>query len=101
MKLFGKKGEHKSKESVVKGNSLGASGFTLGVLGVISLGYFGVIVSIVGFIFCFIQQKNKSTKLAKAGLIINVIGIILSILWIVYFAPILANYLENGTFPTA
>jgi hypothetical protein len=87
------------KESMVKGHSFGASGFTLGVLSVISLGIFGVIMSIVGFIFCFVQQKKKPTKLGKAGLIINVTGLILSIVWIIYLAPMLANYLN--TLPTA
>lgn len=101
MKLFKKRGEHKSKESIVKGNSFGASGFTLGILSVISLGVFGVILSVIGFIFCFVQQRKKPTKLGKTGLVINVVGLILSILWIVYFAPMLANYLQNGTFPTA
>jgi hypothetical protein len=87
------------KESMVKGHSFGASGFTLGVLSIISLGIFGVVMSIVGFIFCFIQQKKKPTKLGKAGLIINVTGLILSIVWIIYLAPMLANYLN--TLPTA
>ncbi len=98
MKWFKKR---EGKESIVKGHSFGASGFTLGVLSIISLGIFGVILSIIGFIFCFVQQKQKPTKLGKAGLVINGVGLILSLLWIFYFAPMLANYLQNGAFPTA
>jgi hypothetical protein len=95
--------EKREKESKVKGNSFGASGFTLGVLSVVSFGIVGIIISIVGFIFCFIQQKKKPTKLGKIGLIINVAGFILSIVYIVYFAPMLAQYLQslNTSFPAA
>ncbi len=95
--------EKKVKESKVKGNSFGASGFTLGVISILSFGLIGMIMSIVGFIFCFIQQKKKPTKLGKAGLILNIVGFILSIVYLVYFAPILAQYLQNlnTSFPQA
>jgi hypothetical protein len=95
--------EKRSGESKVKGNSLGASGFTLGILSIISFGLIGIVISIVGFIFCFIQQKKKPTKLGKAGLIVNIAGLILSIVYLVYFAPMLAQYLQslNTSFPAA
>jgi hypothetical protein len=95
--------EKKVKESKVKGNSLGASGFTLGVLSILSFGLIGMFMAIVGFIFCFIQQKKKPTKLGKAGLILNIIGFVLSIIYLVYLAPLLAQYLQNlnSSFPTA
>jgi len=89
------------KELKIKGNSLGASGFTLGILSIVSLGIFGVAMSIPGFIFCFIQQKNKPTKLGKAGLILNIIGFILSIVWIFYFAPMVSEWLQLNSFPSA
>jgi len=95
MKLF-KKREHKDKESMVKGNSFGASGFTLGVLSILFSGVYGVVFSIVGFVLCFIQQRNKPTKLGKAGLILNGIGLVFSILWIFYLAPILADYINSA-----
>jgi len=96
--------EKREKESKIKGNSLGASGFTLGILSIISFGLIGIIMAIVGFIFCFIQQKKRPTKLAKVGLIINVAGVILSIVYLVYFAPMLAHYLQSlntSSFPAA
>ncbi len=89
------------KEMKIKGNSLGSSGFTLGLLSILFTGLFGIPMSIVGFIFCFIQQKNKPSKLGKAGLILSVIGFILSIVWIAYLAPIFSDYLQNGVFPTS
>ena len=93
-----KKGER--KEIKIKGNSLGASGFTLGIVSIWFMGYYGIVISILAFIFCFIQQKKKPTKLGKAGLILSIIGFALSILWIFYFAPMLTSYLEqSGAFP--
>ncbi|NMB66627.1 hypothetical protein GYA25_01035 [Candidatus Woesearchaeota archaeon] len=82
--------EEKSKESQkIVGNSLGASGFTLSIVGLFSLGVFGAIASFIGFIFCFIQQRNKKTKLGKAGMIINIIAFVLSVLWIFVIYPVI------------
>jgi multisubunit Na+/H+ antiporter MnhG subunit len=88
--------ENKAKPSKVQANSFGASGFTLGILSLISLGLFGVITSIVGFIFCFIQQKNKKTKLGKAGMIVNAIAFVLSLLWIFVIAPMLSGLIQKA-----
>lgn len=87
------------RESRVKGNSFGASGFTLGIMSILSLGYIGIIMSVLGFFFCYVQWKGKKTKLAKAGLIINIIGFVISILWIVYLAPLFTSYIQQ--LPTA
>jgi len=85
----------KSVGPKVKGNSLGASGFTLGIISILSLGYIGIIMSVLGFFFCYIQLKGKKTRLAKAGLIINIIGLAVSILWIVYLAPMFSSYIQG------
>ncbi len=92
--------EKKSGEPKIKGNSLGASGFTLGVVALISLGWFGVIVSLVGLGLCIVQQKNKKTKLGKAGIIINLIALVFSIVFIFYLAPIIAEWMTSQ-FPSA
>ncbi len=90
------------KKDMVKSNSFGSSGFTLGVLSIISLGIFGVVLSIVGFIFCLVQQMKKPTKLAKAGLIVNGAGLILSLVWIFYFSPRLDELMNQiNSFPSA
>ncbi|MCK9596809.1 hypothetical protein M0R19_06490 [Candidatus Pacearchaeota archaeon] len=86
----------KRGESIVKGNSFGASGFTLGVLGILSLGLIGVILSVIGFIFCLIQQLKKPTKLGKAGIIVSILGIILSLLWIFVIAPLANTWLQQS-----
>ena len=58
------------------GEGLGISGFTLGIMSIIMAGWLGLILSIVGFSFCMVQQKKHKTKLGKAGMVIGVIGFI-------------------------
>jgi len=82
----------KKEESKIKGNSLGASGFTIAIFSIISLGMLGVILAITGFIFCLFQQKYKHTKLGKAGLILSIIGFVLSLIWLFYLGPIISEY---------
>ena len=86
----------KSKVSKIQGNSLGASGFTLSMLAILSWGYMGIVCSLVGFVLCFIQQKNKKTKLGKAGLIISIIAFVLSWLWILVLLPLVVQYLQQS-----
>lgn len=75
------------------GESLGLSGFTLGVLSIVFLGLNGILISIISFIFCAVQQKKNPTKIGKVGLILSVIGFTLNVLVIVvsimYLAPLL------------
>lgn len=84
------------------GEALGISGFTLGIAGYFSLLFMTVLslaFFITGLVFCIIQQKRKPTKLGKMGLIINIIGIIATIvLWIVlvvYLYPLIQEQLQN------
>ncbi|MEK6827180.1 MAG: hypothetical protein AABX99_01725 [Nanoarchaeota archaeon] len=96
--------EKKVKESKVKGNSLGASGFTLGVFSILSPGLMGMIMAIIGSMFCFTQQKNKPTKLGKAGLILNIVGFILSavyLIWVFFFGGLQFFQSLNTSFPKA
>lgn len=75
------------------GEGLGIAGFTLSILGILLAGVNGILLSIISFVFCMIQQKKNPHKLAKVGLIISVIAFILNIVIIVvsliYLAPIL------------
>ena len=75
------------------GEGLGIAGFTLGVLSIILAGYLGLLVSIVGFIFCMVQQKKHKTGLGKAGLILNIIGFAFSIFAITYLIPLMEKML--------
>jgi len=67
---------------------LGISGFTLGIMGIIFAGWIGMIICIIGLIFSFVQQKRHKMKIAKVGVILNIIGIVLSIAVIVLYAKI-------------
>lgn len=78
--MKGKKEDKKNDEG------LGISGFTLGVLSIILAGWIGIGTSIVGFIFCKIQQKDNPIKLGKMGIILNIIGFIVSIIFIVLYS---------------
>ena len=75
-----------------KTDGLGVSAFTLGVLGIIFAGTYGVIISIAGLIFSIVQQKRHKTKMGKTALILNIIGIVLGIVAVILyykFAPLL------------
>ena len=76
------------KEGV--GDGLGVSGFTLGVLSIVFAGVLGIIIAIVGGIFCFVQQKNKKMKIAKIGLILNIIGFVVSIAFLLLYSTVIA-----------
>ena len=84
------------KESL--GDALGISGFTLGVLSIVFAGWMGLVVAVVGTAFCFAQQKKKKIRIAKLGLILNVIGFIVSILFIFLYATVIAP-LIGESFP--
>jgi len=79
------------------GEGLGISGFTLGILSIVLAGYIGIIISVIGFIFCFVQQKKNKTQLGKVGLILNVIGFVLSLIVIFYLAPVMQELLLQAT----
>jgi hypothetical protein len=88
----------KEKKDFVRGNSLGASGFTLGIISILSLGAIGAMMAILGIIFCTLQQRNKPTKLGKAGLIVNAVALAISIVWIVYLGPIVSSALSSYSY---
>jgi len=77
------------------GESLGISGFTLSILSILFAGLNGIMISIISFIFCFIQQKKNPTKIGKIGLIISIIGFIVSVVLIIvsifYLAPLMGQ----------
>jgi len=78
------------------GEGLGISGFTLGILSIVFAGLLGGVISIIGFVFCFIQQKKNPNKLASAGVILNIIGFILSIIFVYV---IFSGMLDTTQFP--
>jgi len=84
-----KEGKKKGKK-LRNPEALGVAGFTLGIvsLSTIFFGLFfydfilGPIASIVGLIFCIVQNKRVKTKIAKKGMIINIIALTLHVTFI-------------------
>lgn len=74
---------------------LGISGFTISVIAIIFTGYVGIVLSIVGLVFCLVQQKKNPTKLSKAGVILGIIGIVLSIIYIIVFFTYLSPLINS------
>jgi len=92
------------KQKEVKQNGLGAAGFTLGLLGIVAIGVPGIIMSIIGFILCVIQQKKRPTDIGETGLILCIIGLVISslyLIWVFLFGGL--QYLQtlNSSFPKA
>lgn len=85
--------EKKEKKKEVSGKKrddekLGNAGYIIGILsiilGVVVAPIIGIILGIIGFSFCMIQQKRKPTRKAKLGIRLNIIGFVISVLlWIV------------------
>ena len=79
--------------------AFGIIGLTLGILSIILVGSNGIVLAIVGLIFSAVQQKKHPTKIGKAGIIVNIVGIILAIIVIVllltYLKPILEQQLSS------
>ncbi len=81
-----------------KSEALGISGFTLAIAGFFSVIIFGplnIIFFIIGLIFCIVQQKRNPTKIGKIGLIINVIGIIVGVLWTIVLIKVIAPIIKE------
>jgi len=86
-----------AKKELIEG--LKISGFTLGVLSLIFTGSIGMIIAIIGFIFCFYSQRKSPTKLGKVGLILNILGFILGIVVLILvmtkFYPLIEQLQSN------
>ena len=75
-----KKGVEKELPKTKEG--LGIAGFTLGIVSIVVFifGWMGFIFSIIGFSLSMKQQKKAPMKLAKTGIILNIIGFVLSLI---------------------
>ncbi len=78
------------------GEGLGISGFTLGILSIVFAGLLGMLISIVGFTFCMIQQRKNPNKLTFAGIILNIIGFVLSVVFVIV---LFSGMLDTSQFP--
>ncbi len=83
------------KELASSKEAFGIIGLTLGILSLMMLGSNGILVAIVGIIFSIIQQKRYPTKIGKAAVILNSIGIIASIIFMVFLIKYLAPMIKD------
>lgn len=87
------KKEERKLESSKEG--FGIIGLTLGILSFMMLASNGIIVAVLGLIFSIIQQKKYPTRIGKAGIIISTIGIIASIIFIIFLVTYLSPIIEE------
>lgn len=85
----------KKEEAVKSDNSFGVASVVLGIIGITLSSLIGVIFGIIGLIFGLKQKKSSENKWSKAGIILNVISIIIGI---VLFIFALNNLLNNPEF---
>lgn len=99
-------GKLKIEKNVKKGdvggvdNSFGVAGVVFGVLSILSLGFGGIVLGVIGLIFSNKQKKFSGNSWSRAGWILNVLGIVLSILVIIlmiYFFPEYLNQFNLGS----
>ena len=86
-----------NKELPSTKEGLGISGFVLGVLSIALAGSGGFILAIIGFIFCVTQQKKSPMRLARIGIILNIIGFVLSVALLIltiFLYPLLQDSLS-------
>jgi len=76
-------------------DGIGIAGFTLGILSLVLIGWAGIVIAIVGFFLCLYQQKRRPTKTGKLGLILNIIGFVLGIIFVVAFIMYLAPQMQE------
>jgi len=79
----------------INDEAFGIIGLTLGILSIVFVASNGIIVGIIGLVFSLIQQKKHPTKLGKAAVIVNAVGIILAIAFVIVLIKYLAPYLQD------
>lgn len=78
------------------GNSnLGIVGVVFGILSIISLSAAGVLMGAVGLGFSIAQNKRERNGWGKAGMILNIIGIILGIVATIFLVKFFGDYVSQ------
>ena len=75
-----------TKESINVGEAFSLSGFVIGIFSIITLGELGIGLGVIGGVISLVQFARVKSKVGKAGLILSIAGIILSILSIIILA---------------
>ena len=82
---------------ITKTEAFGISGFTLGIMSIILAGWLGIFSSITGFVLCMVQKKKNPIKVAKVGIILNIVGFVISLVLIgIYFKALIPALQQLG-----
>ena len=76
-------------------NSKGITGVVLGILSIFNLSFIGVLMGIVGLVFSIKQHKTNKNSWSKAGIILNIIGIVIGIILIYFLATYALDYIAQ------
>lgn len=77
-------------------DGLGISGLTLGILSIVLAGWIGMILGIIGFFLCLSQQRKNPTKMGKIGIILNIIGVIASIIFLFFYYRYIIPFIQQN-----
>ena len=66
-------------------NSCGVTSVVLGILSIVLAGPGGLILSLIGLVFSTKQKKYQKNKWSTAGLVLNIIGLIISIIVTIFW----------------
>jgi len=76
-------------------NSFGVTGVVLGIFSILSVGLGGILIGIIGLVFSLIQRKKYKNKWSTAGIVLNVVGIVLGILVVIAFVTFAADFMAE------
>ncbi len=80
-------------------NNFGVASVILGIISIVfafGINVHGTILGIIGLIFALVQRKNSKNKWASWGIILNVIGIILNILVLIWIVVTVAKQIQDS-----
>ncbi len=84
-----------AKEVYERDNSFGVAGVVLGVMSILSVSAMGIVTGVVGLVFSIMQNKKGKNKWSTAGIALNIIGIILGIIAIIFLVNFASQVLAN------
>lgn len=71
-------------------NSSGVVGIIFGIMSILS-GAPGILLGLIGFFFSLNQNKKAKNNWSKWGMVLNVVGFVLGIIFAVYISVYLSN----------
>ncbi len=95
--------EKRGEKSKYNEEYLGISGFVLGILSILFAGWAGMLIAVVGFFLCLYQQKKNPIKAGRLGMILNIIGFVIGIIFVIvylkFLIPFIQQLQQTQTFP--